>query len=245
MKPCYAGIDGCKAGWFCIMLADDQTWAFEVIADAQQIAARLGSAKTVLIDIPIGLIETGEQGRACDTQARKLLGRKRASSVFAPPARQTLAAKNYQHALTVNRTVTSRGLSKQAWNIAHKIHEIDLLVQTNTVMRSCLRESHPELCLWALNNGEAMAHNKKTREGREERLTVLERFFPAARSLLQQAASRYRRRQVALDDIVDALVIAVVARCGEGRYNTLPDEVQVDAKGLPMEMVYWRPNVLM
>ena len=227
------------------MLADDETWAFEVFAEAKKMPTRLAAAKTVLIDIPIGLVETGEQGRVCDSQARKILSRKRASSVFTPPARQTLAAENYQHALTVNRTVMARGLSKQAWNIAHKIREIDLLLQTNTVMKNRLRESHPELCLCALNDGEPMVHNKKTSEGREERLTVLERYFPGARSVLQQAATRYLRRQVALDDIIDALVIAVVAKHGDGRYQTLPEKAQVDAKGLPMEMVYWRPNVLM
>ena len=47
-------------------------------------------ADSVLIDIPIGLSDSGPGGRLCDREARQLLGCGRVSSVFSAPARRTL-----------------------------------------------------------------------------------------------------------------------------------------------------------
>ena len=66
----------------------------------------ISDANSVLIDIPIGLLDKGPDERSCDKAARKLLG-KRASSVFPAPARQALDASDYQAALAVNRESTA------------------------------------------------------------------------------------------------------------------------------------------
>jgi predicted RNase H-like nuclease len=86
-----------------------------------------------------------------------------------------------------------------------------------------------------------MLGNKKQARGREERLEVLRRYFPAADALLRKAAARYMRRQVALDDVIDAMVAAVTAKCGDGAYRTLPAERITDSRGNAMEIVYWQP----
>jgi predicted RNase H-like nuclease len=86
-----------------------------------------------------------------------------------------------------------------------------------------------------------MAHGKKTSEGRSERLKLLSQFFSPTYSLFENAANSYLRRQVALDDIVDALVAAVTAKMGYGCYLTIPERPGTDAEGLPMEMVFWPP----
>jgi predicted RNase H-like nuclease len=101
-----------------------------------------------------------------------------------------------------------------------------------------LREAHPELCFWALNGKESMQHNKKRQEGQQERLRVLARYLPQCQALFEQACAGFPRRQVARDDIIDALVCAVTARHGYGSYRTAPANPPRDGQGLAMEIVY-------
>ena len=54
-----------------------------------ELLAHYAGAKLILVDIPIGLPES-KGGRDCDRKARKLLGRRSASSVFPTPTRQTV-----------------------------------------------------------------------------------------------------------------------------------------------------------
>jgi predicted RNase H-like nuclease len=200
------------------------------------------AADSVLIDIPIGLPDAGPDGRLCDREARQLLGRGRAASVFSAPARRTLAATSYPQALELNRQAIGRGLSKQAWNIVPKIREIDTLLRDNRALRGIVRESHPEVCFLALNNNRAMRENKKKREGQQERLRVLQGCFPDCRAFFEQARDGFPRREVASDDIIDAMVCAVTAKFGYGQYRTVPDRPVRDGQGLPMEMVYCLPG---
>ena len=235
----FIGIDGCKDGWFCVFLNDDNDWSYQVVPGAGVLGEVVGRATIVLIDIPIGLLDKGPDERLCDRAARKLLGAGRASSVFPSPARQSLDAGNYQQALAINRESTGRGLSQQAWAIVPKIREIDELLTSHPNLQGVLRECHPELCFWALNSQSSMQYNKKKEEGKHERLAVLEKIFPQCHELYQQASSEFLRKQVAHDDIIDAMACAVTAKYGYGKYTTVPGNPVRDVTGLPMEMVFW------
>lgn len=237
----FIGIDGCRAGWFCVILDEGDAWSCRLAPDAHAVAELAVGADSVLIDIPIGLSDSGPDGRLCDREARQLLGRGRASSVFSAPARRTLAAASYRDALELNRQATGRGLSKQAWNIVPKIREIDTLLCGNRALRGVLRESHPELCFRALNGKQAMQYNKKKEEGQQQRLAVLEHYFPQCRTLFEQACGEFPRGRVARDDIIDAMVCAVTAKYGYGSYRTAPASPATDGQGLPMEIVYCTP----
>ncbi len=72
-------------------------------------------------------------------------------------------------------------------------------------------------------------------------MMLLRKFYPMSHIIFEKATSRYRRSEVARDDIVDALVLAVSARLGAGRYESLPAVAPQDAAGLPMEMVFHAP----
>lgn len=234
----FIGIDGCRAGWFCVLLDDLDNWSFQVAKDSSVVGELAAHADSVLIDIPIGLVESAAGGRLCDREARRLLGSGRASSVFSAPARQTLAARSYQEALILNRQATGNGLSRQAWGIAPKIREIDVLLREHGSLHGRLRECHPELCFWALNGNQAMQFNKKKEPGQQERFIVLEQYFPQCHALFDQASGEYLRRQVARDDIIDAMVCAVTAKYRCRGYRTVPAKTQRDGQGLLMEMVY-------
>ncbi|UCC56560.1 MAG: DUF429 domain-containing protein [Gammaproteobacteria bacterium] len=234
----FIGIDGCPAGWFCVILDDRDHWSFRLAPDEHGVGELATGADSVLIDIPIGLCDSGSDGRDCDREARRLLGRGRASSVFSAPARRTLAATGYADALIRNRQATGRGLSRQAWGIVPKIRAIDALLRDQRALCGVLRECHPELCFWALNGRHAMQFNKKQGQGQQERLAVLERYFPQCHALFEQASENCLRRQVAHDDIVDAMVCAVTAKLGHGGYQTVPARPPRDGQGLSMEIVY-------
>lgn len=238
----FIGIDGCKDGWFCVSLVDDEGWSYCVIPDAQSLAELLRHAGSVLIDIPIGLLDTGTSERQCDKDGRKLLTPKRSSSVFPAPARQTLQASSYEQAQLINRNANGRGLSQQSWNIVAKIREIDDLLLSQTLLQGVVRECHPELCFWALNNKQAMQYSKKKEQGRQERLCILENYFASCHQLFEQACSQFLRRQVTDDDIIDAMVCAVTAKHGYNNYSTVPALPEHDVHGLAMEMVYWLPR---
>lgn len=238
----FIGIDGCKDGWFCVSLDEGEAYTYRIIQDTESLAQHLGHATSVLIDIPIGLLDDSTDERQCDKQARKLLGPKRSSSVFPAPARQSLQARSYQEAQLINRSSNGRGLSQQSWNIVPKIRQIDDLLTSNTSLQGVVRECHPELCLWALNDRVAMQYNKKKVQGKQERLAILEKYFGQCHELLEQASSQYLRRQLAYDDIIDAMVCAVTSRHGYNNYTTVPAVPDLDVQGLAMEMVYWLPR---
>ena len=233
------GVDGCRAGWVGVGLGGGggghQVEVFETFGE---LLAHFRDAELVLVDIPIGLPE----GRDCDREARRLLGR-RGSSVFPTPTRERVeraaAAPRdfFGGASAVERRVAGKGLSRQAFAIAPKIAEVDAVVRARGAgVRPVVRETHPELCFLALNDGAPMAFGKKKRGGEAERLEVLRRAEPQAEAIFAEACSRFLRKVVAQDDVLDALAAAVIA--SRGRLRTVPTAPPMDARGLPMEIVF-------
>ena len=118
--------------------------------------------------MPIGLAEAYQPGgRACEREARRLLGRPRASSVFATPARPVLAAKTYEEACRLSRASApgAKAISRQTYGILPKIREIDDLLRSRAELRAIVREVHPEVCFAELA-GAPMRHAKKTSAGK-------------------------------------------------------------------------------
>ncbi len=77
---------------------------------------------------------------------------------------------------------------------------------------SNVREMHPEVCFWALNKKMEMDHSKKTIEGVNQRLNILSKFHNNSSAILDSSLAKYLRKEVAKDDIIDALVGAVTAK---------------------------------
>lgn len=238
----YIGIDGCRAGWFGVGLGPAGAWRIDVYPDFDALWADHREARLILIDIPIGLLDTGLDGRRCDVIARRLLAPGRSSSIFTPPMRPALDAADYQAASAINRALTGKSITIQSWNIGPKIRQVDRFLRHNAPVRSKVREAHPELLFWALNGRQAMTRRKKRLDGYHERLAVLRRHFQPAETIAEAALSRYRRAEVARDDILDALAAALTGYLSQGRLNAIPADPPRDAYGLAMEMVYYEPG---
>lgn len=231
--PSAIGVDGCKAGWFFFQL-DGPEMSFGVVESVAELLHQ--EAACILIDIPIGLRESGELERACDLAARRVLSPKRGSSVFPAPCRQALSATSYEEALAINRHILGRGLSKQSWAIVPKIREVDVMLASSQLARDSIRETHPEVCFWGLAGG-PMEYPKKTREGFLERMSILKIIEPRAEQMMAVAFLTHGGFEATRDDLVDAFVAAVCARAATN-LRTLPEKPETDSRGLPMEMVY-------
>jgi predicted RNase H-like nuclease len=233
----WVGVDGCKLGWLGIAILADGSWRFDVDRTAHELWERWSGAELILLDIPIGLVNTGEE-RTCDREARKTIGPRR-SSVFPAPSRATLSETTYGEGSAANRNATGRGLSQQSWAIVPKIREVDGLLRGSVAARRKIREVHPELLFWGLNNGSTLAHPKKQSVGYDERLAILSRHFPSAPVLAREVLSAFRRKDVAADDVLDATAAAVTGWLARGKLVSIPALMVADSVGLPMEMVYW------
>ncbi|WP_282432349.1 MULTISPECIES: DUF429 domain-containing protein [unclassified Dehalobacter] len=57
-------------------------------------------------------------------------------------------------------------------------------------------ESHPELCFAKLNKNQPIIENKRTKEGEQKRLDVLQRYYPEARRVVEKilADVPYRKK---------------------------------------------------
>lgn len=234
----YLGVDGCRAGWLNVALDAENHWSVAIHEHFADLWKRWRGAKQILVDIPIGLRDEGEE-RACDKEARSKVGARR-SSVFPVPCRAALSAWSHEQASQLNKLHMGRGLSKQSFSLVPKIREVDALLRADVIARQKVREVHPELLFWSMNDKRPLSHAKRTEAGQNERLDLLEVRYPGAREVVTYAQKAFRRHLFERDDVVDALAAAVVARDGDGEYASLPELPEHDSHGLPMAMVHAR-----
>ena len=240
-----AGADGCKAGWLVVVASParrssrlDPGCALElkrffVAATFAEVLSQANDCKLVCVDIPIGLTEGGKP-RECDIAARKVLRGRRASSVFPVPIRPCLSAKDCEMASNISLEHCGKRLNRQSFAILEKIRQVDGLM--TPLLQRRVREIHPEISFWALNNKTPVLSKKKTLAGRVERIKLLSPIF----SDLENFVAKVRiRDKVAADDVLDAVVAAWTAiKALIGKTKTLPDNPELDSKGLRMEIIY-------
>ena len=237
------GVDGCKSGWFYVALGQSRKPDWGVVKKLEDLLPDVGGSDRIFVDIPIGL-PTGKEKRDCDKEARIKLGRGRKGSVFPAPVRAILGAKDYEDAKMRSQKACGKKISQQAFAIVPKIHEVDELMRRDDKARHFVREVHPELCFWALNDRHPMKNKKKDKSGFEERKGVLSRWLPNADSIVASVRERFLVKEVGHDDILDALAAAVTALADPSTLRTLPKNPPRDCFGLPMEMVYADPDLL-
>jgi len=246
------GVDNCKTSWFAIALKDNGNPEASCFRNISELWDKYKKASMILIDIPIGLRDEGNEERKCDKEARAKLKRPRASSVFPAPCRPAIyEEEDYKKASNINRQVTGKGLTKQTFAIMHKIRDVDDFLRNNKSAKLRIRETHPEICFWALNGKRAMLYSKKEKElkGYEERKYLLEsvckyiyhKKWRKIDDLIKECTTpEYKKENgVARDDVLDALVAAITARLVyKNRFTAPPEKREKDHQGLRMEIVH-------
>ncbi len=231
------GVDGCAGGWFAVWAGPDTTGVDHALYDdLDAVFAAHGDADRLLVDIPVGLTNDGP--RACDQQARELLGL-RGVSVFPAPCRAVVDYRqqagvdaSYDRASEIQTEQLDSGISQQAWNITDKIAAMDAYLR-NYSPAVDVYESHPECCFAVLNGGYPIAHSKSTQTGRAARFAVLDGEVDGWKACYETACEDYYYNQVARDDIVDAMVLAAA---GQHSLRSVPEDPPAD-DGLAMQIV--------
>ena len=133
------GLDVCPGGWAGIQRASD--------------AIENAPIAVIGVDMFIGLPD--ESVRQADALARLAIGPRR-SSVFTAPIRTALEATTYADALAINREITGRGFSAQAFALRKRALEIDRFVHDVKVP---LIEVHPEVTFGQMNGEPLLSAN--------------------------------------------------------------------------------------
>ncbi|MGH9804738.1 MAG: DUF429 domain-containing protein [Candidatus Acidiferrales bacterium] len=229
-KAMVVGVDGCREGWVCFFVAmRSRKTSVRFLPTIKKLLGLVPNPKVIAVDIPIGLVEF--EARSCDVAARRLLGKPRSSSVFPAPIRSVLSAASYEKACRIARLKHGKALSKQSDALRPKIREVDVVITQRK--QGWVREVHPEVCFWAMNNKQPMKHKKSSTQGREERLAILRKYFSAIDSHLAELRGKCHSH-----DVIDAAAAAWTAvRLVNGEAKTVSDP-ELDRKGLRMEIVY-------
>ncbi|MBC5862808.1 DUF429 domain-containing protein [Flavobacterium turcicum] len=228
------GIDGCRSGWITVS-SEMEVYKFDTI---QNVINFYGDDCFYLIDMPIGLPDKENPVRACEKLMRLNLDKKRKSSVFGVPCREALLASNFDNANKINKLILGKGISKQSFFIFKKIQELDNVLLNNS-NKIKIYESHPEIVFHFLNNEKSMIFSKKTENGIKERLEILEIFDKRVKMVYNSSLSKFLRKDVAKDDIIDAMSLAISGCKLPNRIiETMPSEIQYDSSGLQMAIYY-------
>jgi predicted RNase H-like nuclease len=238
--PDLVGVDGCRGRWYSVR-QDGQTGTIHtrVWPTLAELLAWAPAPAIVAVDMPIGLASTGKRG--CDVAARALLKWPRHASVFQTPVRQALGSTTYVDACDRHRAVTTQGISRQAFNILHKITEVDDLLRGPGRDAARVFEVHPELTFMQLRIDQGgprggVMEPKGTPGGRRVRKALLAAAFGPD---LDAALAAHIAGKARLDDIVDAFAALWSARrIAEGTACKVPDQEEIDVLGLPMAIRY-------
>jgi predicted RNase H-like nuclease len=215
------GVDGWRGAWVGALL-DDRSVTLLALPDVAAVLA-VPDVDLVAIDMPIGLSDDGP--RACDIEARRLLGRA-GSSVFPAPLRGVLDCADYADACAVSRHASGKALSVQAWNLVPAIRALDDAL--DDVPADRVREVHPELAFRAVDG--RVDTPKATARGLAQRIRALQPVMEVLDALAAAPAG------VPAVDALDACAAAWSARrIADGRGECVGDGA-LDRRGRPMRI---------
>jgi predicted RNase H-like nuclease len=236
-KRRYVGAGRCPAGWVAVAHTGD---GFDHAAVFSEFGGLWGryeeTADRILVDVPVGLHEGGEDPRPPEPLTRELLG-DRAKAVVHAPVREATRKRRHATATRVNERKTGRPLSERAHKLGGYIAEVDSLLGAIPEARAIVAESHPELCFRAFADN-PLSHDAHTAAGYAERIRLLAGFDADAPVDLVNASESTGGHAVRVANVVDASVLGLTARPGPGDLRSLPPDPPLDPEGLRMQIRY-------
>lgn len=251
-SPEVAGVDWAGDGWLAVFFEDESYDGYAFEAAFEELWGDRGLPDLVLVDVPIGLPEDLESRSArevLDSLARKVT--KRSSSVFPVPSREACRkayedTASYEKVAEQNEADLEKGLNWQSYYIAAGIGEVDAYLRQNDGVEESVLESHPEVCFRALL-GRPLVYNKSSAAGLGERFEALDTRLDHPGETLKEVTIDLQGEssEIDVDDVLDAIVLAVTASVGEEQLKYLrPSEGKTDPAKLPIQMVYWGPDAV-
>lgn len=233
----FVGAGLCGDGWVAVVHREDGFDHAGVFAEFGALWGRYEEvAARIAVSVPVGLHEGGGDPRPPERLAREVLGPRRIA-VYDAPVREATRKQRYKTASRVNERKTGRGLSREAFDEAAAVAEVDELLAAIPEARPIVVESHPELCFRAFR-GDTLERDRETAAGYAERLRTLAGFDADAPVDVVTASEATGGHPVIVADVLDATALALTVRPGAGTLHSLPADPPTDPKGLPMRMVY-------
>ncbi len=183
-----------------VWLTRGEVASAEYYGSTRELLEGTASAAVVAIDVPIGLTNGT---RDADLGAAALLGSRR-SSLFPMPPR-ALATLEYAEAREQWQGASEKGFSRQTWAILPKVLEAEQLIYEADPFGARIIEVHPELSFSAMAKGQPLKYSKRSWNGYQERLSLLESVG------LSVARDQGDLGKAAPDDLLDAYAAAWTA----------------------------------
>jgi predicted RNase H-like nuclease len=222
-----AGVEPCPGGWLVATARLSGVTAFpqppEVLADFSDVLDYRPAFDVLALHLPIGLLDTPRTGgRACDREARRLLGWRRSGTVASPPARSVLTA--YAAGRRVDVSPVVRPLLGRL---------VDVYGDMGPYRQRTLHEVNPELGYFQLNDSVPLTHRKRTPAGLAERRALIEARMQGVEVVLDARLPRVGAHHL-LDVAVDLWTARRIAARAAVR---LPEDPEWDDEGLRMEIL--------
>ena len=226
-----AGVVPTKAGWVVasaklqgiLMYPNDP----EVLPSLADVLDYRPSFKVIALGAPIGLLEEPvEGGRACDREARKLIGFPRAGAIPTPPTRKALQATSYEEAARL-----SGGMGAVTWGLLRRYAEVD--EELAPYRQRVIYEVQPELSFYQLNEDKPMKFSKRGHIGMEERKALLKGKLQGIERVVDAELPKVRPWQI----IDAAACLWTTRRIASRALTRIPEDPEWDETGLRMEIV--------
>jgi predicted RNase H-like nuclease len=225
-----AGVEPCPTGWLVASAKLQGVTAFpqepEVFSSFTEVLDYKPAFSVVALHLPIGLPDR-PGGRACDREARKLLGFARGGAVMSTPTRAAVKAKTLYQAIAKN----GMQMSAVTATLLPRIREVAAEMQP--YWQRTVYEVHPELTFFQLNDDVPLRSGKRSPEGLAERRDLLAARIQGVERILDYSLPRVRPWH-----LMDAAAGVWTARRIASRSVTrVPEDPEWDAEGLRMEIV--------
>jgi predicted RNase H-like nuclease len=226
-----AGVVPTKAGW---VVASAKLQGIQIYPNEPELLPTLAdvldyrpSFRVIALGAPVGLLEEPvDGGRACDREARQLIGFPRAGAIATPPVRKALAASTYEEAARL-----SGGMGAVTWTLLPRYREVE--AEMAPYRQRTVFEVQPELSFYQLNEDTPMQFSKRTHLGMEERKALLKGRIQGMERIVDFELPKVKPWQ-----LIDAAACLWTTRRIASRAMTrIPEDPEWDETGLRMELV--------
>jgi predicted RNase H-like nuclease len=219
VKPCATGWLVAAAKLHGVTFASEEPRVIDTFVD---VLDQRPAFSIIAVNAPIGYLQTFEPGgRACDREARKLLGRRGAAIQSAPIWSQVEEGANG----------SVDGLNAVTRQLLPRYREI--AAEMAPYRQRTVYEVHPELSFYQLNDDRPLQYSKQREVGQEERRALLTKKIPGGERIYDAKLSR-----VPYSHMLDVAALMWTARRIFARAGArVPQDPQWDENGLRMEFV--------
>ncbi len=223
------GVVPCAGGW---LVAGAKLQGINLAVEEPRVVSSLidvldyrPAFEVLALAAPIGWLDAPVPGgRACDVEARRVLGARRGAAVASPPWRSLLDESDDGLRSLQGLSVTGRYLLPRVVEVAKEMQPY---------RQRSVFEVHPELSFHQLNGDKPLRYRKTIQAGVDERRALLDAKLPGVERLLD-----YRLKGASSRHLLDVAACLWTCRRIVARAVTrIPENPQWDSTGLRMEIV--------